>query len=964
MILNANFVVNDTGMGNTFYDNKSLYVFHYGYDSLTDTTYGCLDGRAQWRVIRYNNYVYAPDRRVDACGIFYGWASSLGFGGVVACAYPGDPFPNEFRRVSRIDSMVVKLPPGYDLSSGFSLRIIGYGEGIAGTYTVTPTYSSGDTLFIFDGKSWPAEDIYNSISGSIYYPRLNARFSTDCETQTGDYFVEIQRDRYPETCIRKEWSRTSANVWYNDVSLEVTPLNRVNVPTGDSAYFDFQICNLSSIAMWAQNIFAATEHSGTRIRVNRAVRLSNPSVNLLKKSYGVEKFIFEVGDLWWGAGSCDTIRIYYGTQGCEDDSLNVFFGTNCDVPGYPDTLSKFPCNLLNEVVYNQPQLAELKIEVLDEPDSAVEICDTLEYTIAIKNVRLGTAENLRIDVIVPKGSKMADRVMYTKFPGSASVWRLTPGPFYSHTDTAGRHHEVLTYFVNPYLFYKGLPGASIGADSNKILIKFKVALDCDFRSGDRIGFTARGMSQCGKPALGGYRVDTKPIKIIGAEPGYNTRVELDVDTTKHCQVVTPLHVNIVNLGTGYTSLEDSINLLLPPGYYYQSLIKIHNAASMTTAPGKYTTSGGGLNLAWNMPDSIRPGDSVTFTVNLVIDFYSTCGPNPLRAITQQNRNLICTSTMDTCLSVAITGDSTIDHVIDKSRFSISVIDHKVHRDSTTLRWVSKKTITITNTGIDFPAGDSVLLDIWCDDGDGILDAGDTWLGQIVVYGPIPGFGGTKTITTTTKFPFADCPDPLAGMLFSLGPDSTFHQCMCDSAEIYDEPTLPVDLLNFDGIAEDSRNKLFWEVIVYPGTWYFDIERLDPVTQWNLISRVSSNDPSAEPQYYHTYDENPPTKGYYRLKTVDYDGQFSYSPIVYIERDDINKVSIYPNPTSGKVTIESAGPYEYVVFNGIGEIVLSGEQLENRDILELDLSKFAAGVYHVQITKDGVEVHEKIIVSNE
>jgi hypothetical protein len=41
-------------------------------------------------------------------------------------------------------------------------------------------------------------------------------------------------------------------------------------------------------------------------------------------------------------------------------------------------------------------------------------------------------------------------------------------------------------------------------------------------------------------------------------------------------------------------------------------------------------------------------------------------------------------------------------------------------------------------------------------------------------------------------------------------------------------------------------------------------------------------------------------GYYRLRQIDFDGKYSYSPVVFVEGVNITKV--YPNPNNGTFTI--------------------------------------------------------------
>ena len=76
------------------------------------------------------------------------------------------------------------------------------------------------------------------------------------------------------------------------------------------------------------------------------------------------------------------------------------------------------------------------------------------------------------------------------------------------------------------------------------------------------------------------------------------------------------------------------------------------------------------------------------------------------------------------------------------------------------------------------------------------------------------------------------------------------------------------------------------------------------------------------------------------------------------------ILIYPNPTNGKLFIESKNNISKIdVLNYLGELVLSKEikkqsQLKNYTI---NLSKFSKGIYHIQITINNQLFNNKIIL---
>ena len=82
-------------------------------------------------------------------------------------------------------------------------------------------------------------------------------------------------------------------------------------------------------------------------------------------------------------------------------------------------------------------------------------------------------------------------------------------------------------------------------------------------------------------------------------------------------------------------------------------------------------------------------------------------------------------------------------------------------------------------------------------------------------------------------------------------------------------------------------------------------------------------------------------------------------IVDLEEDDLESLSIYPNPVSNMLTIAGGNAeYTYTMFNGMGQMVASGKANGNTQI---SVSDMAEGVYFLRLTT-GTQVRiEKVVV---
>ena len=108
--------------------------------------------------------------------------------------------------------------------------------------------------------------------------------------------------------------------------------------------------------------------------------------------------------------------------------------------------------------------------------------------------------------------------------------------------------------------------------------------------------------------------------------------------------------------------------------------------------------------------------------------------------------------------------------------------------------------------------------------------------------------------------------------------------------------LPIELLSFDAYMVDSTVNIKWSTATETNCDYFLVERSIDGIDWKEIAHVNGNGTSAIVHHYKTTD---PTASfgynYYRLREVDYNGQFEIFPIKSVYKPDkIKEVYIYIN----------------------------------------------------------------------
>lgn len=94
--------------------------------------------------------------------------------------------------------------------------------------------------------------------------------------------------------------------------------------------------------------------------------------------------------------------------------------------------------------------------------------------------------------------------------------------------------------------------------------------------------------------------------------------------------------------------------------------------------------------------------------------------------------------------------------------------------------------------------------------------------------------------------------------------------------------LPVTLIKFEGEVMGDDIYLSWITATEMNSHYFEIERSVDLIKFEKIGKIPASGYSSYKQYYFFIDKNPdPNIYYYRLKEIDFDGQFMYSWIIPI-----------------------------------------------------------------------------------
>ena len=171
-------------------------------------------------------------------------------------------------------------------------------------------------------------------------------------------------------------------------------------------------------------------------------------------------------------------------------------------------------------------------------------------------------------------------------------------------------------------------------------------------------------------------------------------------------------------------------------------------------------------------------------------------------------------------------------------------------------------------------------------------------------------------------------------------------------------SLPVQFTYFKAKVVGSGVLLEWETSSEIDANRFEIERSEDGVHFKYVDKVAASGTGNVRTTYH-FTDNSPIGGdnYYRLKQVDNNGNFVYTPVRMVSLDKLQSLTltVYPQPAKEKVMIKLPPGLEgnnvvINVINGGGglekQFVSTGTRASN--IVTLPLTHLAKGIYFLRV----------------
>jgi len=197
---------------------------------------------------------------------------------------------------------------------------------------------------------------------------------------------------------------------------------------------------------------------------------------------------------------------------------------------------------------------------------------------------------------------------------------------------------------------------------------------------------------------------------------------------------------------------------------------------------------------------------------------------------------------------------------------------------------------------------------------------------------------------------------------STNPDRLMGWGIINTLDAVNLISVPVELTMFSGTYINGTIQLEWETATEINNSGFDIERRFENTSFEKIGFVAGSGSTTVETHYSFTDENPLVgNNYYRLKQIDFSGEFAYSDEIMVEVNglaDFQLFQNFPNPFNPSTKIQFSVPQQSDVIITLHDMLGRELKLLFNDKVDAGMQEFvvdagnlASGVYLVRmITK--------------
>ncbi len=182
--------------------------------------------------------------------------------------------------------------------------------------------------------------------------------------------------------------------------------------------------------------------------------------------------------------------------------------------------------------------------------------------------------------------------------------------------------------------------------------------------------------------------------------------------------------------------------------------------------------------------------------------------------------------------------------------------------------------------------------------------------------------------------------------------------------------LPLTLVQFQAQKSLTEVLLSWKTSKEINTSFFDIEfSIDGVTFTKIATVQAKGATTGEAIYQSTHCCPISGTNYYKLKMIDKDAKFTYSPIRTVVFDNAIGMKVYPNPSKENttLTISFSSPIKVqsslYIYNLLGEVIRKEAVPKATVTYKVAETNFAIGEYIVVVKGGETIMTSKLVISH-
>jgi Secretion system C-terminal sorting domain len=176
------------------------------------------------------------------------------------------------------------------------------------------------------------------------------------------------------------------------------------------------------------------------------------------------------------------------------------------------------------------------------------------------------------------------------------------------------------------------------------------------------------------------------------------------------------------------------------------------------------------------------------------------------------------------------------------------------------------------------------------------------------------------------------------------------------------PALPLELKSFTGKTEKATNLLEWVTLSEKNVSHFEVERsVNGHSGWQAIGTVKAAGDSRSELKYEFRDQSPVAAAYYRLRSVDFDRETAFSPIVRLARkgEKTGISNVFPSPATAELavqfTVEEESEVAVSITDLAGKVLIQQplDAAKGFNSTPVNVADLPSGIYFVRIDSGAV-----------